>query len=453
MKRKNYMLIFFMFLFVAGAASIVTPAFSNIKNPLAGKTTPEKPISKPVRPVHYVKVDGVVNPVMSEYLLKTIDNAHEQGAGLIVIEIDTPGGLDTSMRDIIKAILSSEVPVVVYVAPPGARAASAGVFITYAAHVAAMAPGTNIGSASPVAMGGKKMDETMTKKVTNDAVAYIESIAKKRGRNHEWAERAVRESVNISAEEALKLNVIDLIAENQSSLLTTLNGRKVDTIIGEKILNTEKAQVLVIEMNLRSRILKVIANPNIAYILMMIGMMGIYFELSNPGVILPGVVGAICLVLAFYSFQSLPVNYAGIILIGLAGVFFIAEFQVASYGFLTLAGVASLVLGSLMLFDSPEPFFRVSLGVMLPTLIGVSACSATLTYFAVKGYRTKPVSGPEGLLDTVGEAVDDLGPVVGHGKVFVEGEYWDAISDEPVKKGTQVIVVEVHGLHIKVVKI
>src|SRR3972149_3958148 len=246
--------------------------------------------------IHYLHVDGIVNPVMAEFIIKSIENATKEKAEAVVIQLDTPGGLDLSMRDIVKATLSSDVPIVVYVAPSGSRAASAGVFITYAAHLAAMAPGTNIGSAHPVAMGGEKMDETMMKKVENDAVAYIKGIATKRKRNADWA---------------------------------------------------AKADVKDIEMGLRHRILNAITNPNVAYILMMIGLLGLYFELSNPGLILPGVVGAICLVLAFYAFQTLSVNYAGLLLIGLAVLFFIAEIKVISYGLLTVAGIVALTIGSL----------------------------------------------------------------------------------------------------------
>jgi membrane-bound serine protease (ClpP class) len=400
-------------------------------------------------PIHYVKVEGIVNPVLSEYIIKSLEEAHDDGAEAVIIQLDTPGGLDLSMRDIIKAILSSDVPVVVYVAPSGSRAASAGVFITYAAHVAAMAPGTNIGSAHPVAMGGEKMDEEMVKKVENDAVAYIKSIAKKRKRNEEWAEDAVRESVNITAEEALKLKVIDLMAENRTELINALDGRVVDLPGGEHRLMTKKAEVTEVEMNLRFRILKAITNPNVAYVLMMIGLLGLYFELSNPGVIFPGVIGAICLVLAFYAFQTLSVNYAGLILIILAVVFFIGEIMVTSFGLLTIAGVISLVLGSLMLFESPLPFMRVSLWILLPTILVVTAFVLGVMYYAVLVQRKKPVSGLEGLVGVEGTAVEKIDP---EGKVFVEGEYWNAESTEPINKGEKIKVVDVKGLLLKVVK-
>lgn len=399
--------------------------------------------------VHYLDVDGIVNPVMAEFIVKSIETAQKENAEAVVIQLDTPGGLDLSMRDIVKAMLSSDIPIVVYVAPAGSRAASAGVFITYAAHIAAMAPGTNIGSAHPVAMGGEKIDETMMKKVENDAVAYIKGIAAKRHRNAEWAEKAVRESVNITAEEALKIKVIDLVAQDKKSLLAAIDGKKVETVSGERVLKTAKAEVKDIEMGLRYRILNAITNPNVAYILMMIGLIGLYFELSNPGLILPGVVGAIALVLAFYAFQTLSVNYAGLLLIGLAAIFFIAEIKVTSYGLLTVAGIVALTLGSLMLFESPLPFMRVSLWVVLPTVMTITALFLGAIYYGLKIRHKKPVSGAEGLLDEIGVANTDI---ANEGKVFIDGEYWDAWSDAPIKAGEKVKVVKVAGLKLKVQK-
>jgi len=404
-------------------------------------------------PVYYMDVSGIVNPVMGEYIVKGLGRAEEEGAGVVVIQIDTPGGLDLSMRDIVKKILSSEVPVVVYVAPAGARAASAGVFITYAANIAAMAPGTNIGSAHPVAMGGEKMDEVMMKKVENDAVAYIKGIAKKRNRNVEWAEKAVRKSENITAEEALGLNVINILAKDRGELLLSLDGRGVATAAGEKTIRTKNADIKEIRMNFRHRILNAISDPNIAYILMMIGIIGLYFELSNPGAILPGVVGAISLVLAFYAFQTLPVNYAGLLLIGLSVLFFIAEVKVTSFGFLTVAGVVSLLLGSLMLFESPLPFMKVSLWVLLPTVVITAVFFVGAMYYAVMIHRKKPVSGMEGLGGEEGTAVDDINPGGPPGKVFVAGEYWEAESAEPIEKGSRIKVVEIKGLKLKVVRV
>ncbi|MBI4950099.1 MAG: nodulation protein NfeD [Deltaproteobacteria bacterium] len=399
--------------------------------------------------VYYVKADGVINPVMAEYIVGAIKKAADEKAEAVIIELDTPGGLDLSMREIVKDILSSDIPIIVYVAPGGSRAASAGVFITYAANVAAMAPGTNIGSAHPVAMGGGKMDDTMAKKVENDAVAYIKSIAAKRGRNAEWAEKAVRESVNITAEEALKLGVIEIVAPDRFELVGKLDGRKVDLPGGARSLNVKGAEIKDHEMNLRFRILNAISNPNVAYILMMIGLIGIYFELSSPGAILPGVVGAVCLILAFYAFQTLSINYAGLLLIGLAIVFFIVELKVVSYGLLTIAGIVSLILGSLMLFESPAPFMRLSIWVILPTVGFMTAAILGAMYYALKIYKRKPVSGKEGLVGEVGSVVDDFEM---DGKIFIEGEYWNATTDAPLKAGDKVKVVEVKGLSVKVVK-
>lgn len=401
--------------------------------------------------VYYANVEGVINPVVAEFIRDSIDSSAAAGAEALVIQLDTPGGLDLSMRDIVKHIFSSDVPVVVYVAPSGSRAASAGVFIAYASNIAAMAPGTNIGSAHPVAMGGEKMDETMMKKVENDAVAYIQSIAVKRKRNADWAQKAVRESVNIAAEEALRLNVIDLMAGNRDDLIKKLDGRKVELAAGDRVLNTKGAKVVEVEMNMRARVLNAITNPNVAYILMMIGILGLFFELSNPGVVLPGVVGAICLVLAFYAFQTLSVNYAGLLLIALAVIFFIVEVKVVSYGLLTLAGIVSLVLGSLMLFNSPAPFMRLSVWVVLPAVMLMAALVVGAMYYAVVFHRRKPVSGSEGLVGEAGRAAGDI-KAGAEGKVFVDGEYWNAVSEEDIKDGDTVTVSEVRGLHLKVLK-
>jgi membrane-bound serine protease (ClpP class) len=315
-----------------------------------------------------------------------------------------------------------------------------------------MAPGTNIGSAHPVAMGGEKMDETMMKKVENDAAAYIMGIAAKRGRNAEWAEKAVRESVNITAEEALKLKVIEIVAKDRAELMEKLDGRKVQLASGPRVLSTKGALVVEVRMNLRHRILSAISNPNVAYILMMLGLIGLYFELSNPGAILPGVIGAVCLVLAFYAFQTLSINYAGLILIGLAIIFFIIEISVVSYGLLTIAGIVTLLLGSLMLFDAPEPSMRLSIWVVLPMVVFMSVFIVGTMYYAVRLHRRGPVSGVEGLVGTEGTAIEDMDAGM-TGKVFVNGEYWNAISDGPVANGDRVRIVEVKGLQIKVRKV
>ncbi len=401
--------------------------------------------------VHLLEISGIVNPVMAEFITKEIDVAAKEDAQALVIELDTPGGLDLAMRDIVKAIMASPVPVIVYVAPSGARAASAGVFITLSAHIAAMAPGTNIGAAHPVAIGGgRQMDETMKEKVVNDAVAYIRGIASKRGRNADWAEKAVRESVSITAEEALKLKVIDLVAKDLNELLQRIEGWKVDTAFGERVLKLKGAQVVTRKMGWRLRVLDTISNPNVAYILMMIGLAGLYFELSNPGAILPGVIGAISLILAFYAFQTLPVNYAGVLLIILAVILFLMEIYITSYGLLTLGGIISLALGSLMLFESPVPYLRVSLSVLLPTLIFISLFFVVAIWLAVKARLSKPISGMEGLIGEEGVAETDLLP---EGKVFIHGEIWDGVAEGSVKKGERVRVKAVRGLKLIVEKV
>lgn len=395
-----------------------------------------------------INVEGIVNPVMSEFITKSIDEAEKEKANVLVIKLDTPGGLDTSMRSIVKRIIASEVPVVVYVSPSGARAASAGVFITIAAHVAAMAPGTNIGAAHPVGVGGK-MDKTMEEKAVNDAAAYIKSLAEKRGRNAEWAEKAVRESVSVTEQEALKLNVIDIVAPDIKSLLENIDQREVQGPAGKQIIQTKGIKIRYKEMDLRHKILNIISDPNIAYLLMLLGFYGLFFELTNPGVILPGVLGAFSLILALYSFQTLPVNYAGLLLITLAIVLFILEIKVTSYGMLTIAGLVSMTIGSMMLFDSPLPFFQLSLKVILPAVMITTLFFSLTVYLAVKAYRRKPVTGAEGLIGLEGEARTEVHHT---GRVFVNGELWQAWSDEPVKAGEKVIVEKVVNLKLKIKK-
>ncbi|HHS48275.1 MAG TPA: nodulation protein NfeD, partial [Desulfurella acetivorans] len=339
-------------------------------------------------------VNGVINPPHSEYVIKGIKKANEQNAEAVIIQLDTPGGLDTSMRSIIKEMLNSQIPVIVYVSPKGARATSAGAFITLAAHIAAMAPGTNIGAAHPVAVG-EKMDKTMAEKVTNDAVAYIKSIAKQKGRNTEWAEQAVRKSISSTETEALKVGIIDLIAEDLQSLVKEINGKKVKTVVGEKIINIKGAKIYEIKMNFRERLFNFISDPNIAYILLMIGIYGIIFELSNPGAIFPGVIGAISLILAFYSLQTLPINYAaaGLILLGI--ILFILELKFTSYGLLTLGGIICFILGSLMIFDTANPLFKLSLSVIITVTLVTALFFGILLRLAYKAHKRKPVTGVE----------------------------------------------------------
>ena len=315
--------------------------------------------------VFIIGLEGPINPGTAMYVTRGLEKAAKQGAGLAILRIDTPGGLASSMRTIVKALLNSPIPVAVWVGPKGAGAASAGVMITVAAHIAAMAPGTNIGAAHPVTAGGKDIDKTMSEKVVNDMAAYARGIAEDKGKNGEWVEKAIRESVSITADEALKNNVIDLVAKDIDELLQLLDGREVNVVGGKITLKTADLKKNYFRPGWRDKVLKTISDPNIAYILMMIGLAGLYFELSHPGAIFPGVIGAISLILAFFSFQTLPVNYAGLLLIVLAIIFFIAEIKVTSYGVLSIGGLISLTIGSIMLFEE----VRVSLKLMAPTIL------------------------------------------------------------------------------------
>jgi membrane-bound serine protease (ClpP class) len=395
-----------------------------------------------------ITVSSAITPPVAEHILQAIQEAdRNRRAGLIVL-LDTPGGLDLAMRDIAKGILNAPLPVLIFVYPSGARAASAGVIITVAAHVAAMAPGTNIGAAHPVAIGfGGGGDKTMMEKVENDAAAYVRGIAKKRERGEDWVEKAVRKSESITAEEALKQRVIDYIATDVNHLLSQAEGKEI--LVGEKkqVLRTAGAVVQEKKMGLRHRVLAALSDPNIAYILFLVGLAGLYFEFSHPGAILPGVVGGISLILSFFAMQTLPVNYAGVALIVFAIVLFIAEALVVSHGVLTVGGIVSLAAGSLLFFDSPDPALRVSFRVMIPTLIVISLFFVAVITLVVKAQLRRRSIGKEGMIGMVGRAVTDI---EGEGKVFVNGEYWEAHSDRPIRAGAAVVVKGIQGLRIEV---
>jgi len=397
--------------------------------------------------VHVGTYEGVINPVAAEYVNHVLAVAQEAGAAAVVLRLDTPGGLDTSMRLIIKDIAASPIPVIVYVSPSGGRAASAGVFILYAAHIAAMAPGTNVGAAHPVAMGGGEMDAVMKAKVENDAAAYIKSIAEKRGRNVQWAEDAVRKSLSVTEKEALMLKVIDLVAEDMPSLLAAVDGRAVVTGAGKVVLRTKGAPLQETVMGWRLEALKALSDPNIAFILMTLGTIGLIAELYNPGAILPGIVGAISLILAFYSLQTLPINYAGVLLILLGIVLFILEIKVVSYGLLSLGGIAAMVLGALMLVKTDAPFLKVSLSVIIPTVVTFGGLLLAVTWLAVKSQRRRPVTGSESMIGTIAVAMTELSP---RGKVLLQGEIWDAVSEEPIHEGEESEVKAVAGLTLTV---
>ena len=409
------------------------------------------PMSAGAAEVHLVTYNGPITPVAVEFLVQSIIAAESEGAAALVIQLDTPGGLDTSMRDIVKAQLGARVPVVVFVAPSGSRAASAGAFITLAAHVAAMAPGTNIGSASPVQMGGAGMDSTMTHKVTNDAAAYIASIAADKERNEEIARSFVTEAVNLTAVEALEQGVIEIIASSLPALLDSLQGRSV-TVDGETmVLETADADIIERNMSSRQKLLKALANPNLAYILMMLGIYGLFFELSNPGSLVPGILGGICLLLALFAFQTLPVDYTGIALILLGVIMLILEIKVPSFGALSIGGVTALVFGSLMIFDSPEEWARLSLRVLIPTVIVFAGFFLLCVSLVLRSQKRPVTTGLGALVGETGRLIQGIENPAEPGKVVCHGEIWDARADLPLAMGTHVRVVAVEGRVVRVV--
>jgi membrane-bound serine protease (ClpP class) len=400
-------------------------------------------------PVATIELEGVISPVTLRLVGIAIDRAQAERAQALVILLDTPGGLERSMRAIVQRMMNAEVPVIVFVSPTGARAASAGVFITMAAHVAAMSPATNIGAATPVAMGGTA-DKTMMKKVENDSAAFIRTVALERGRNAEWAEKAVRQAVAITEREALKLKVIDLVADSIPDLLEKVDGRTIKLPKGTVTLATKGAPLRPIEIGFRDRFLNVITDPNVAYVLMMLGMLGLFFELSNPGVILPGVIGGISLILAFFAFQSLPINYAGLLLILFGIVLLIAEIKIVSHGVLAIGGMVSMALGSLMLFDAPEVGFRVSWWIIGSTVAATTGIFLFVVAAGVRALGRPPSTGAEGLVGRIATVRERLGP---EGQVMVSGEIWRAVAEgEPLEPGAQVRIVGVNGLTLRVAK-
>jgi len=402
--------------------------------------------------VHIFTYDGVINPVAADIIHSAIIQTYEEKGECLIIQLDTPGGLMKSMQVIVKDILSSPVPVVVYISPSGSRAGSAGVYITYAAHVAAMAPGTNIGAAHPVSFEARgDSSDVMMEKVTNDAVASIRSVAEKRGRNAEWAEKSVRESASVPASEALELNVIDVMVADIDSLLEWLDGREYEVLEGKKILHTANPKRIIIEMSWRLKLLNVISDPNIAYILLLIGIYGIFFELYNPGAIFPGVVGGISLILAFYALHTLPVNYAGLLLILFAIILFIAEIKIPSYGMLTVGGVVSLILGSIMLFKDSLPFLQISWKVIAFATVITTLFFVVAIGLGLRAQRRKPTTGREGLVGELGYAIENF--VKGKGQVSVHGDIWEAFSSEKLKKDDQIKVISIDNLKIIVKKI
>jgi len=395
-------------------------------------------------------VDGTINPATAEYITMLVRMGEEQAAEAVILQLNTPGGLLEATRTIVQTLLQAKVPTVVYVAPSGARAGSAGVFITLAAHIAAMAPGTNIGAAHPVGLGGETGDSIMADKITNDAAAFARTIAQQRKRNVRWAEDAVRRSISSTEREALRERVIDLIAPSLDSLLTALEERSVELPSGTKILHTAQAHRKHVPMNWRQRLLALLSDPNIAYILLMLGLYGLLFELYNPGAIVPGVVGAICLILGAYALQMLPINYAGLALIAVALVLFLLELKITSYGLLTIAGIISLLLGSIMLIDSPAEFLRISWTVILPTVLGSVVFFTWVLGKGIQAQMRRPYSGGEGLIGLTAEVVERITPEH-RGRVRLLGELWWASARQPIEPGTYVRVVAREGflLHVE----
>ncbi|MFQ5598547.1 MAG: nodulation protein NfeD [Nitrospiria bacterium] len=401
---------------------------------------------KQIQVLHY---EGTINPVTSKLITAAISESERTDAEALIVQLDTPGGLDPAMRDIVKAMIASEVPVVVYVSPSGGRAASAGAFIAIAAHLAAMAPGTNIGAAHPVLMGGKEVDEIMKAKMENDAAAYIRSLAERRGRNAEWAEAAVRDSASITEKEALQLNVVDFIAEDIPDLVSQIDGRQVRTSKGEVTLETSQVEIIEISTSFRNRILQIISDPNVAYVLMLLGTTGLIAELYSPGAVFPGVVGAICLILAFFAFQTVPINYAGLLLILLGLSLFAAELVVPSFGILGIGATIALLIGSLMLVDADTPDLKISLKVIVPSVLSVALLFAFIFRAALHAQKMPIETGIEKLVGQIAIAQKDLSP---RGPVQIQGEIWQAESDDPISAGEEAEVVAVIGMKLRVKK-
>ncbi|MGH8397551.1 MAG: NfeD family protein [Gammaproteobacteria bacterium] len=400
-------------------------------------------------------MDGAIGPAMADYVVQGLDAAAQQHAECVILEMDTPGGLDSSMREIIKAILASPVPVITYVAPGGSRAASAGTYILYASHIAAMAPATNLGAATPVQLAGGASSTPATpktaeeRKVLNDALAYIRGLALARGRNADWAEDAVRNAASLTATEALKQHVIDLMADDVPDLLATLNGRSVTTEAGVITLNTAGITVRDYQRGFRVKFLAVLTDPTLAYILLLIGIYGLVFEGYNPGGVLPGVVGAIALLLALYAFHILPVNFAGLALIILGIILFVTETFVPAYGTLSIGGLAAFVIGSIILMDTHVPGFAVSRGLIAGISVAAAGIIVATLWLAVRAHRRPVVSGAEELVGDTGHAIQDFS-IAGDGVVRVHSEIWNAHSDTPVRAGEAVSVLRREGLKLLV---
>ena len=414
-----------------------------------GMSVPAQTSDSAMPHVDLIVIDGSINPAVDDFIRESIARAKTNGARALIIQLDTPGGLLSSTRTIVKEMLSAEVPIMVYVAPSGAGAGSAGVFITMAAHIAAMAPATNIGAAHPVAGGGQEVKGVMGEKIENFTASFSETIAQKRGRNTEWAIEAVRKSVSITETDALKKNVIDVIAKNLDDLLRQADGRKVDVDGRMTTLSVKQVNVVRHEMSLKQRIVNAIADPNIAYMLLMAGILGLYMEFSNPGVLFPGITGAICLVMALISLQLLSFNYAGLVLIILGIALLAGEAFMPSFGILGIGGVISLALGSFLLFDTPNSDLTIDGTIVYTAVATMATLVLAIGYLVFRSQKARPTLGMDGLIGEIGEVRATLNP---SGKVFVHGEYWNAQTqtDGQINVGDKVQIVGYDGMNLKV---
>lgn len=417
---------------------------------VAAGAAPAQPKDDSGPHVDLISIDGSINPAVDDFIRESIGRAKADGARALIIQLDTPGGLLTSTRTIVKEMLGTPVPILVYVAPSGAGAGSAGTFITMAANIAAMAPGTNIGAAHPVTGGGEEVKGVMGEKIENFTASFSESIAQQRGRNTEWAIQAVRKSVSITAKEALKKNVIDIIAQDINDLLKQADGHKIEIEGRKETLSVKNVRVVRYEMSVRQRILNTIAHPNIAYLLMMAGLLGLYMEFSHPGTIFPGVTGAICLLLAFASLQLLPINYTGLVLMLLGVGLLVGEAFFPSFGVLGVGGIVSLALGSLLLFDTPTSDFGVDKSIVFTAVGTLGTFVLAVSYLVFRSQKARPTLGMDGLIGEIGEVRDRLAP---KGKIFVHGEYWNASADREIDSGEKVRVIGYDGMRLMVTKV
>jgi len=429
---KNYLPIAFLtFLFIL---LVMSPTFA-----------------QPSSVIYVLNLEGAINPITAQYVVDGIKEAEDKQAECVIIQMDTPGGLDDSMRKVIKEMLNNRVPVIIYIAPQGARAASAGAFITLAANIAAMSPGTNIGAAHPVAMGEGQMDEETKAKVVNDAAAYIKTIANNRNRNEDLAEKFVRESISITEQEALENNIIEFVSDNLDKLIFMIDGVKVTTVDGDRKLSTSGKEIIEYKMSVKDLFLHSLTNPNIAYILLFLGIYGILGEFSNPGALFPGIFGGICLILAFVSFQMIPINFAGVILILIGIILFVFEIYTPTFGLLTLGGITSLTLGSFMLTKDMAPFLQISSSVIIAMVLVTGIFFIFAVTKGIKIQWNKPISGKEIMVSMIGTARTDLNP---DGQIFINGEIWRAVvlDGTHIKKGEKVSVLSSEGLRLMVKK-